>query len=80
MIRVLYNGNPNMPIDSNHRAHFGLVQMSKSFENYDEAVLFHLECEFYGGSITTLEELMQYCPQEIKQESEVIYSLEDTLS
>jgi len=80
MIKVLYNGNPNLPIETNHRSMIGLVQMEKSFETWGEAVEFHIECSFYGGSITTLEELMQYCPQEIKQESEIIYSLEDTLS
>jgi hypothetical protein len=57
-IVVLYNGNINLPKERNHKTKFGYHQCSKKFKNVDDAACFIIECDFYSGSITTLEEII----------------------
>jgi len=57
-IIVIYNGNADLPADRNHLTKGGFHQLERTFENIDQAICFWLECSFYSGAITTLEEIM----------------------
>ena len=57
-ITIYYNGNKNLPIERNHKTIKGLHQLSKCFNNIDAAIQFWIECEFYSGSISTLDEIL----------------------
>jgi len=57
MITVVYNGNPDLPADRNHITKYGRTVMERSFESFEEAIMFWLECDFYSGAITTIDEL-----------------------
>jgi hypothetical protein len=79
MIKILFNGNPNVALNEAHKYVTGLVQLERTFKTWDDAVQFNIECSFYGGCITSLDEIMDHVPQEIKDETEVIYNLETNI-
>ena len=59
-IKVIYNGNADLPLDRNHLTKNGKHQLEREFDvlSLEEAIHFWLECSFYSGAITTLEELL----------------------
>ena len=59
-IIVVYNGNINLPADRNHMTKGGIHQLEREFNalELEAAIHFWLECSFYSGAITTLEELL----------------------
>ncbi len=56
-IQIKYNGDSNLPKDRNHMTKNGRDVLSKTFKNFNEAMCFWVECDFYSGAITTLEEI-----------------------
>jgi len=56
-IQIKYNGDSNLPKDRNHMTKNGREVLSKTFKSFDEAICFWLECDFYSGAVTTLEEI-----------------------
>ena len=57
-IIIFYNGDKNLPLERNHKTTCGKHQLSKEFDNLDMAITFWLECDFYSGSITSLNEIL----------------------
>ena len=57
-ITIAYNGNPNLPSDRNHKVHSNYQQLTRTFTNLNKAVEFWLECNFYGGTITRIDEFV----------------------
>jgi len=57
-ITVVYNGDINLPLDRNHITICGNDQLSREFNSVDEAIMFQIECSFYSGSISTLDEII----------------------
>lgn len=56
-IQIKYNGDSNLPKDRDHMTKRGREVLSKTFKSLDEAICFWLECDFYSGAVTTLEEI-----------------------
>jgi hypothetical protein len=57
-IKVVYNGNINLPEDRNHITKSGYHQLERFFDDVDSAIRFWLECEFYSKAISTLEDIL----------------------
>lgn len=57
-ITIVYNGNKDLPLDRNHITKRGYHQLERTFDNIDDAIYFWLECGFYSGVITTLDEIL----------------------
>lgn len=57
-ITIVYNGNKDLPLERNHITKRGYHQLERVFDNIDDAIYFWLECTFYSGVITTLEEIL----------------------
>jgi hypothetical protein len=57
-ITIAYNGNPNLPSDRNHKTKYNLQQLERTFQEPNKAIEFWLECGFYGGAITPLDQII----------------------
>lgn len=68
MYKVIYNSNPNKPIEANHKGSLlFLTDVSeREFDNQYDALRFRTECT---SPITTVEEI---CPECSKQVLEVL--------
>lgn len=58
MVTVIYSGDSNLPTERNHKTNKGTNILQRVFTSVEDALMFWLECEFYSGTITTLEELL----------------------
>lgn len=65
-IIIVYNANPNLPQERAHLTKHNCVEVrTRRFEDVIEASNFWLECSFYNNAITTLDEILKYCPEQI---------------
>ena len=56
MVTVVYSGDSNLPTERNHKTNKGTNILQRVFTSVEDALMFWLECEFYSGTVTTLEE------------------------
>lgn len=66
MYKVVYNSNPNKPIEVNHKGSLlFLVDVSeRTFDTQYEALRFRTQCD---SPITTIGEIVPNCPIEVLQ-------------
>ena len=57
-ITIVYNGNKDLPLERKHITKSGYHQLERTFTEINDAIYFWLECGFYSGAITTLDEIL----------------------
>lgn len=58
-ITIKFNGDLNLPIDSQHKTRQGIHKCERVFQSEEKAMIFWLECEFYSGAITPLDKIIK---------------------